>query len=608
LNSLTGKIAAFFVFVAVFSYVILRAIYVPICNDETVSFFSYISDGHFIPFYNAPDFSANNHVLNSLFSWIFYRFFGPNAFALRLPNVLAFLLYGVYAYKYARLFKSNALQYVAFLALVLSSYYFLDFFSLSRGYGLSYAFFMASFYHLIQANSGIKTRFNLLLSFLFVSLAVLANLGFLISYCIWWFFAVLILLRQKRSAKTVLFALLPSVPLGFFVSLSLRIKEAGELYHGQETLGRSLWTLITRLLPIQNYTQLYIVLGFISFMLMLAIWLVIKKGIFKVAEIHVAVGFLAGNIFGALLLHVGFDVPFPSSRTSLHWFLCFLLLLPQLGQFASGAVRKIALASASICIVLLGFYSLKNANTKISAEYFWNKDQIPTSFYTKIEAIQNAEKRQLSIATQRTYTTYNLAFLNAAHPSSILSLGKEFKTDPKMLADVCIANVTEFPELLKAYAVLEEDSSSGLSLLQRKTFLKREGIDASQKSFSNMQDDFIALHTGPISAQTSNICQVDFNVQVLGEVEPYNGLLFVSLDDSLGNQVYYEHFRTWFFLADKNAKRQIVFNCIIEEVPKNAHRISVLLWNLNHQKLQKVESEVVVKQLFGPNEISIFEQ
>lgn len=608
LTSIYGKISAAAVFLVVFVYVVYRAIYVPFCNDEAISFFTYISDGRFLPFYNAEDFSANNHLLNSFLAWITFKIFGIHVFVLRLPNVLAFVLYAFYAYKYAILFRAKQIQWVAFLALILSSYYFLDFFSLSRGYGLSYAFFLASLYHLLRAHKSQNLKTNIVLSWVFITLATLANLAFLIGYFIWWGFALLLLSQNKWTFKKIVFGILPVLPAIWFIHYSLQLKMAGELYHGQISLATSLWTLFTKLLPIESRVYFYCVLVFVLVLIGFACWVILKKGFLKVSKLHIVLGFFLGNILGAVILKAIMDVPYPSSRTALHWYLFFLIFLPVLVNALAGTARKLAFAMSVIILVAISFNSIAHVGQKTSAEYFWNTDQIPDSFYQKFIKIQTEKGHRLSVATQRTYTTNTWAFLNASHPEALSSLGKEFKTDPKMNADVCIANAKEFPQLLRVYKTLEFDLSSGLSLLQRKNMLVRNIVSTSTKSFANRSEDFFSLFSDSISSFQSNPIQLDFEIKVSTKNEAYNGFVFVSMIDSLGNQVYYEQFRTWFFIAAEDHSRQINFNLIVDEVPKNAAVVDVMIWNIDRQEIEKIESKVALIQLSEPNEISIFEQ
>ena len=78
-------------FVFLWGYLWLRAIYTQLTHDETATFFRYIQPGLFMPY--AHELSANNHILNSILSYFFYSVFGVSPMVLRLANLLAFPLY-----------------------------------------------------------------------------------------------------------------------------------------------------------------------------------------------------------------------------------------------------------------------------------------------------------------------------------------------------------------------------------------------------------------------------------------------------------------------------------------------------------------------------------
>jgi hypothetical protein len=72
-------------------YIMVRAALVPITYDEAATFFHYVHHGKFLP--GDAHWDANNHILNSALTIVSNRFFGDGEFALRLPNVLAGLLF-----------------------------------------------------------------------------------------------------------------------------------------------------------------------------------------------------------------------------------------------------------------------------------------------------------------------------------------------------------------------------------------------------------------------------------------------------------------------------------------------------------------------------------
>ena len=129
-----------------FIYIVLRALHVPPYSDEVITFFTYVQTGDFQPFYAHVD--ANNHVLNSLLAHASYLIFGNSIFALRLPNVLFFLLYLYFAWQIRNLFRSNSVGLLWFIT-ICTCHYLITFFHLARGYGISMALLLGALYHLL---------------------------------------------------------------------------------------------------------------------------------------------------------------------------------------------------------------------------------------------------------------------------------------------------------------------------------------------------------------------------------------------------------------------------------------------------------------------------
>ena len=158
--------------VLLFIYVFLRANYLSFTHDECLSYL--IVKGTFLP--DTP----NNHLLNNFLMSISYKFFGSKEIFLRFPNVLSFLVYLFFCYLILR--RANNLYLIFFgAALLFLNPFLIEFFSLSRGYGLSMACTTACVYFFIRNNIkdySYKTFFtDFILSATFGNLSVLANLA-----------------------------------------------------------------------------------------------------------------------------------------------------------------------------------------------------------------------------------------------------------------------------------------------------------------------------------------------------------------------------------------------------------------------------------------------
>ncbi len=125
-----------------FSYVAIRAWCVPLTIDEANTFNNYISRWLFNLF--QVD-TANNHILNTLLTWLVTRIAGTGELALRLPNLLVYLLYLVFSFRIFQRY-SHDLTAVSGFVVLNANPYVLEFFSLCRGYGLALGLFMAGLF------------------------------------------------------------------------------------------------------------------------------------------------------------------------------------------------------------------------------------------------------------------------------------------------------------------------------------------------------------------------------------------------------------------------------------------------------------------------------
>jgi len=130
-----------------FSYVAYRAVHLSFTHDESLTYIYGIRPGLASILANSFD-KANNHFLNTLLGHLSSILFGVTELSLRLPNVIAGLLYLTGAGFIARMFKPWSFRLGSFLLLTINPF-LLDFFSLSSGYGLAAGFPMLSLFFLL---------------------------------------------------------------------------------------------------------------------------------------------------------------------------------------------------------------------------------------------------------------------------------------------------------------------------------------------------------------------------------------------------------------------------------------------------------------------------
>ncbi len=184
-------------------YEILRAVRVPFTIDESSTYLNYLSSNILAVF----DLnSANNHLLNTVLAKITCSLGGSSEFILRLPNLLAYLIYLLFSFRILDRFIKNKIIVVCGFLLLNANPYVLDFFSLCRGYGLSLAFLLAAlFYFFSFLEKAIASPMDgyrdLSRSLAAALLAVLSNFSLLNVYLSLAVFAILFFMVLNLAEK-----------------------------------------------------------------------------------------------------------------------------------------------------------------------------------------------------------------------------------------------------------------------------------------------------------------------------------------------------------------------------------------------------------------------
>ena len=249
-NNKSADKIIFFLALLIFSYTLIRAYQLSFTWDESFSYLQFVRNGILFPDkYEKMD--ANNHLLNTWLNIHLIKYFGVSEFVLRLPSLCSHLLFLFFSYKLVKDFQSIWLVVASFLIINLNPY-LLDFFSLSRGYGLSLGLMMTSIYYLFAIlTQGYKPK-HILLAIIFGLLATLANFVMLNYFLVSFGLIVLLLanniLQTNNNVKQKIIIFLKSATLPvfvftlslcFIVPIALKLKEVGALFYGG---NKGFWT------------------------------------------------------------------------------------------------------------------------------------------------------------------------------------------------------------------------------------------------------------------------------------------------------------------------------------------------------------------------------
>ena len=265
-----------------FTFIIVKAIVVQITVDEayTLTMLTKESVWNLVSYESSY---TNNHILNSLLCKLSFSIFGMNQLAGRLPNILSFLLYFWFVWQFSRrFFKDNAIG-LMFVAVMLGNPYMLEFFSLARGYGLSFALMMPSIYY--AARYVLEHHYKSLpLSILFSILAVYAQFALLhfflaLNFLIFLFETQKYVLTKDLTVlkKDIGTQIVGAILLGLLVYAPFKaiLKDNQISYYGSKNIwDDSLVSIISRSLYGQGYFSGHTVTIFKNLMVVLFVFLI----------------------------------------------------------------------------------------------------------------------------------------------------------------------------------------------------------------------------------------------------------------------------------------------------------------------------------------------
>lgn len=378
-----GKNLLFVIAGLLFCYVASRAFLLGITPDEVFSLQLWMT-----PFTVYPetytDLSANHHWLNSWGMWLFSGIFGDSNFVLRLPNVLAYLVYLYFTYRVSALIVHARYLLVVFLLLNVHPY-LLDFFSLARGYGLALAGCMAAVFYLVNflKTGRIPNAFYALLA---ASLAVLANFNVLPFYII--IVALLVAgsvplfrvihAKSFRIANTILLLMCSIALLAIIMPHLFAMQKANALYYGSTALWEgtagSLATCIAYDAPYagdNHFCSLKPIIHFINGVILVAGFLFFRQSPLpvgkKLRELATVLLFPALLIV-LILQHYLFDVLYPINRTALPFLVLYLIAFSQSFVFLCTLTKHLKYVPFLIVLPSLAHFGL-SANFSYTREW-----------------------------------------------------------------------------------------------------------------------------------------------------------------------------------------------------------------------------------------------
>ncbi len=627
-------------------YIAIRAIFTSVLEDEIITSDLYIFTGLFFPWNSYVD--ANNHILNSILSWIFTGFFSKSLFALRLANVLSFVLYTISVIGISKSL-TGSFKRLIFVSSMLMAAGFIEFFGYCRGYGLSMGLIVSSVWMVFEYMRNRK-QVLIILAILLNVLSITANLNLLPSFLIVAGFIAVLWFRKLRSEgfkSSDWFVILSwFFTIAIFIVLlkhSFSLLAAGKLYYGsplQSGFFESVFATNLYMLFFTGNRTLAIILaafiliwafafGFVVIKNILTGWgksgvlpeakkhpvdhystlkMQDRKVLSKVSNLKASINYLLfetkpltfmifpalflGSIAGIYILHYAFNIRFPEDRTSLYlypWAIGFVF-------FASEYIN-FRISNASLLVFLLVPVDFV-VSSNISYSRHWYYEHYDHSFVQIVK--DSSEDKLPGNITISGYKIHQKAWsYYVRYKVNGVNL-LEYVNFPDNKSDYILISDTHFKKdaaFFKDYKTLAAEEASGLMILKRnipvnrKIFLRKilpeESITTSSEYIGFLMDTVFAMQ------KKSFVCDVCFKTDTLQDMKD------CSIKATIWNSKH-ESVRDYMLrLGDLSLTTQPEYNYSLSliRLPAEAHSMVIYLHNPGKKEISLRSTALVLWEL-----------
>ena len=580
------KIAFFSLATLVWIYLGLRSVYIPLIHDETVTYFAYIQSATFIPPWSYWD--ANNHFLNSAIGALTHLLFGHSPFITRLGSWVSFLPLVFFVYQLSHLFKSKLSQW-AFIIPLLTTPFFIEFFSLTRGYGMAMSWFLGTIFYAIQFTESSSPRSYFKLSIVGI-LTSLSSLSVISSVFIVYGWILLFQIYQHKKlvwtsiTKWFGYLILPQLPLVYYV---FQLKERGLLYYGGDELIKYSLQPFARFF-FNNSTLWWIVAIVFSLVITIQFVQFVKGGIARVFQpIRIFSFVLILAVAAIFLQHFLLGVNYPEDRAALY---LFPLLI---GSWISVPFKKYFKLIWFLPLIYFPSDLLTSANIEYSK--LWPHEHVPNRFWEKTNALKTDFPVTLSTYFLR-HGIWNYQSLDKGYSSN-----PNIAEYPSKWADVLMVDSIRIKKVdLSLYKKLDYDYISGQTLLKRSPKLVEIVVTDTtinelvvQHMYSNIWEFNSQSWAGDAMA-----LYFEFQLETTAPIIHLN--LITSVFDSAGNEVYHADYDLGKASEHWNTQGVWRIKQFLPPLPKNSGRFVTYIYNPKGEKHMLRNTKVSLAKISEP--------
>jgi len=493
----------------------------------------------------------------------------------------------------------------AFILLVLSFHNFIDFFSFSRGYGMSLTMLSGSILFTMKA-----LRFNRTSDYMyalsFMLFSVSAILILVNSYIvIIGLLALNAIFHYPDSAKKMfrhllILVFLGVIPVILVVEYLFDLNQVGRLdYGGMEGFWDVSVKSLTGLLldSFSRYLNGYI-LVLLPILFILYFYLLNKKnGKKRIGKFlnpkFIFFYLLVGNVFGFFLENKIFGILYPEERTSIQFILFFsgsLIFFLDETDPKFKTYRIVPLLPFLLLPVHF-FYSVNLNFSKVDTSNF----NIPDSFYQTVRSHQKDGDFPPTVqAYQLRIMRWNMHnFIKKGEQSCIHSTGY-----PQLDGDFQIVYPDENPRWATYYDTVDVEKLSGAALLKRRNFLKKHELYFTDSISFRSSDEFQVISEGIVDSLPGTSLFFGFKVNLTTDAKPFHSWIVVEIRNHDDKAIRYEYIPfDWYRTTWEPGNKTFVNGLLVHELPGDSKKYVAYIWNIYKEPYSIDDSEFYVYRL-----------
>lgn len=562
---------------ALWVYLILRAVYVPLVHDEIATFFHYIHRKEFLPFRSHWD--ANNHFLNTALSTFFYSVFGPTPWALRMGSLLSFPVYAFFTWKLSRLLRQPLTRYALWAAL-LFAHSLVEFMALTRGYGMSMAFLLGAVYYTARYMQ--TMRFGALAgAFAMTALALAANLTLTNTTLLLTALLLGVTLLGKPRSKLVILVFI----LAAFGSLlagasrvAFEMKKLGLLYYGSP---EGFWPVtvksLAKLLAARPSALVaYAGAALFAWTLGAGLWFALRTrlGEWRKQPAILLLLLLAGNLAGTVALHYLLGVNYPEDRTGMYFYYFLVLAAVFVADALALSWRSLA-PVMMVPLLLLPVHFASRVNLTHTA--YWSYEHYDETVYNAVRQNETGNEAETGIGG---YAIQRLvwAWYNYRHGGALnLMQTHDF---PAYDYDYLLITSDMKAPAEGRYTQLHYDKISDLCLLQRQTSMsKKLLLETENHNGENTRQEYFNFFETHSDSLGGRSLFADVEMAISSDKRPFIASVVFSAtlaDDSRREEVVQ---LDW--LKDAWKPGDVFHHGIyLYRLPPGLKRVVIYIWNI----------------------------